>query len=130
MFIVDHPMELGLSWPSGYYTLFMASNEGTNECPQETGFQWRTGSVKIPLRLLSSSTIGTTHLISVEVSPYVPAVSSGITFRFCSKTQEPGSNYFSLKWPAGKYCILRKSVNPGQGTCPESKFFNVIDKRI
>ena len=45
----------------------------------------------------------------------------GVKFSFCSKVQDPSSEYFSPQWPPGRYCILRKSTDPGKGKCPPSK---------
>ena len=39
-------MELQLSWPSGYYSLFAAKqNDGTFLCPEGGGFQWKQGNI-------------------------------------------------------------------------------------
>ncbi|XP_073258586.1 uncharacterized protein [Porites lutea] len=108
---MDNPMELQLSWPSGYFSLFTASKDGTDVCPQGTGFKWRPGSVTDPNHVL----IASTNLEFIGVGAYV-----GVKYGFCTKTKEPGSSYFSQVWPSGKYCILRKSSNPGNPSCPKN----------
>ena len=105
-------MELQLSWPSGYFSLFTASKDSTDVCPQGTGFKWRSGSVTDQNHVL----IASTNLEFIGVGAYV-----GVKYGFCTKTKEPGSSYFSQVWPSGKYCILRKSSNPGNPSCPKSK---------
>ena len=111
-------MELKLSWPAGYYTLLTAAKDGTNVCPQETGFQWQTGSVTNRNRDIVAD--NKRELIGIK-----PAASGemglGVKYGFCTKIQDPGSKYFSQEWPIGKYCILRKSIDPGKGQCPKSK---------
>ena len=121
----DNPMELKLSWPSGYYTLYTAKEDSTNVCPQETGFQWNSGSVTDLNRIIHTENNG--NLIGIKEVPS-GEMRAGVKTGFCSKIQEPGSNYFSQEWPAGKYCILRKSTDPGQGTCPKGKSY--LGKRI
>ena len=112
-------MELKLSWPSGYYTLFTAQNDGNKVCPQGTGFQWQKGSVTNRNReFIKQST--NRQLIGIKAAPDGDW-ELGIKYGFCSKIQEPGRKYFSQKWPRGKYCILRKSTDPGQGKCPDGK---------
>ena len=39
-------MELQLSWPSGYYSLFAAKQNNTFLCPEGDGFQWKQGSIR------------------------------------------------------------------------------------
>ena len=121
----DNPMELQLSWPSGYYTLYTAKEDGTNVCPQEAGFQWNPGSVTDLNRIIHADNKG--NLIGMKAVPS-GELRAGVKTGFCSKIQEPGSNYFSQEWPAGKYCILRKSTDPGQGKCPKGKSY--LGKRI
>ena len=138
-------MMLRLSWPAGYYALYPAKlaislppslgntvaaailigaaaafvvTTGNNKCPQETGFQWREGSVTDPNLAIprnSNSAIDKIGIGTVNNR-------NEVEFSFCSKTRDPSSEYFSPQWPAGKYCILRKSIDPGQGECPPSKF--------
>ena len=111
-------MQLKLSWPSGYYTLYAAKEDGTNVCPPETGFQWSSGSVTDLNRIIVRENRG--NLIGIKAVPS-GEWRAGVKTEFCSKIQEPGSSYFSPEWPAGKYCILRKSTDPGQGKCPKGK---------
>lgn len=75
-------MELQLSWPSGYFSLFTASKDGTDVCPQGTGFKWRPGSVTDQNHVL----IASTNLESIGVGAYV-----GVKYGFCTKTKEPGN---------------------------------------
>ena len=120
-------MELQLSWPSGYYSLFAAINyrSHTPTCPQGTGFQWRPGSITDQNHIVFTS-------ISNLFSPLMIGIKQigetgdwenfgGVKYKFCTKTQDPGSQYFSQDWPKGRYCILRKSRNTREPTCPRSK---------
>ena len=117
--LADNPMQLTLSWPSGYYSLYSAQRDGSDVCPQESGFQWATGSVTNRNRLIPESANG--NLIGIKEAPSGGDFNAGVKFGFCTKIKDSGSNYFSPKWPAGKYCILRKSKDPGQGKCPDGK---------
>ena len=126
IFSADNPMELQLSWPSGYYSLFGAMNyPSPPTCPQGTGFQWRPGSITDQNHIVSTS-------ISNLLSPLMIGIEEigetgdwenfgGVKYEFCTKTQDPGSQYFSQDWPKGRYCILRKSRNTREPKCPRSK---------
>ena len=113
-------MKLRLAWPTGYYSLYIAKKNDTQVFPQETGFKWIDGSATERNRIFSPmpsakylSMIG----IGIEREREV-----GVKFSFCSKIDDPSSEYFSSQWPPGRYCILRKSTDPGKGKCPPSKF--------
>ena len=120
-------MELQLSWPSGYYSLFGAKNyPSPPTCPQGTGFQWRPGSITDQNHIVSTA-------ISNLLSPLMIGIEEigetedwenfgGVKYEFCTKTEDPGSQYFSQDWPKGRYCILRKSRNTREPKCPRSKF--------
>ncbi|XP_078367256.1 uncharacterized protein LOC144651218 [Oculina patagonica] len=111
----DNPMKLRLAWPAGYYSLYTAKTSGAKVCPKETGFQWSEGSVTERNRFFwpepSSNTFSGIAFESFSDR-------SGVKFSFCSKTENPSSEYFSPQWPKGRYCILRKSTDPGHGQCP------------
>ncbi|XP_078363853.1 uncharacterized protein LOC144648092 [Oculina patagonica] len=109
----DNPMKLRLAWPAGYFSLYTAKASGANVCPQRTGFQWSEGNVTNRNRgFWPNPPEESLSMIGFGID------GSGITFSFCSKTENPSSEYFSPQWPLGRYCILRKSNDPGQGKCP------------
>ena len=118
-------MELTLSWPSGYYSLYSAQRDGNDVCPEESGFQWTDGSVTNRMRWIADS--ANRNLVGIKEAPSGEH-KMGVKFGFCTKIKESGSKYFSPKWPRGKYCILRKSTDPGQGKCPDGKL--EIVKRV
>ena len=131
IFSADNPMELQLSWPSGYYSLFgaMNSHSRTPTCPQGTGFQWRPGSITDQNHILSKkiSNLPSYWMINIEEIGETGETGDwenlgGVKYEFCTKTQDPGSQYFSQDWPKGRYCILRKSRNTREPKCPRSKF--------
>ncbi len=115
----DNPMKLPLAWPVGYFSLYTAKSSGANVCPQGTGFQWSEGSVTNQNRgIWPVPPAKSLSMIGFEGQRY----RTGVKFSFCSKTEDPSSEYFSPQWPPGRYCILRKSNNPLQAKCPPSKF--------
>ena len=112
-------MKLRLAWPTGYYSLYIATKNGAHVFPQETGFQWIDGSVTERNRFFwPEPSAKSLSMIGFEGSPD----KLGVKFSFCSKVENPSSEYFSPQWPPGRYCILRKSTDPGKGKCPPSKF--------
>ena len=115
----DNPMELQLSWPSGYYSLFATTKDGNDVCPQESGFRWQPGSVTDQ----NHGTIKANKYELIGIQDHIASAGwdKGVKYGFCTKTQDPGSSYFSQDWPKGKYCILRKSIDPGNPKCPKSK---------
>lgn len=116
-------MKLRLSWPTGYYSLYIAKRNGAHVFPQETGFQWSDGSVTERNRFFwPEPTAKSLSMIGFEGS----RDKLGVKFLFCSKAENPSSEYFSPQWPPGRYCILRKSTDPGKGKCPPSKFFSLF----
>ena len=123
----DNPMELQLSWPSGYYSLFAAidGTSLTKVCPQETGFQWRPGSITDQNHIVFTSLPTLMSSIKIDIiqidEPGDWEKFGGVKYEFCTKTQDPGSQYFSQDWPKGRYCILRKSRNTREPKCPSSK---------
>ncbi|KAL9974323.1 hypothetical protein ACROYT_G011345 [Oculina patagonica] len=111
----DNPMKLPLAWPVGYFSLYTAKSSGANVCPQGTGFQWSEGSVTNQNRgIWPVPPAKSLSMIGFEGQRY----RTGVKFSFCSKTEDPSSEYFSPQWPPGRYCILRKSNNPLQAKCP------------
>lgn len=113
-------MKLRLAWPTGYFSLYTAKATSAKACPQGTGFQWSEGSVTNQNRgFWPEPPAKSLSMIAFEGHSDRP----GVKFSFCSKTKNPSSEYFSPQWPPGRYCILRKSTDPGQGKCPPSKFF-------
>ena len=117
-------MELQLSWPSGYYSLFGAlNNPSTPTCPQGTGFQWRPGSITDQNHILTTSSFNLFAPLMIAINyNEIGENLGGVKYEFCTKTQDPGSQYFSQDWPKGRYCILRKSRNTREPKCPRSKF--------
>lgn len=118
-----------MSWPSGNYALFAAKKDGTEVCPQETGFQWYDGSVTDRnQRIYRRSNKDNGDLIGIEDDLTRSGdFDVGVKFRFCSKIEDTDSEYFSPEWPKGRYCIVRKSA--GTEKCPKSKldnFFSAI----
>ena len=121
-------MELQLSWPSGYYSLFAANDQPffTKACPQGTGFQWRPGSITDQNHIVFTKPNEIARL-KIKIKQIGEPTRNrenfgGVKYEFCTKTQDPGSQYFSQDWPKGRYCILRKSRNTREPKCPRSKF--------
>ena len=127
IFSADNPMELQLSWPSGYYSLFAAIYDTslTKACPQGTGFQWRSGSITDQNHVIFTFEPNIVALFRIDIKeigkPEDWENFGGVKYEFCTKTQDPGSQYFSQDWPKGRYCILRKSRNTREPKCPRSK---------
>ena len=122
-------MELQLSWPSGYYSLFAAIDDTsfTKACPQGTGFQWRPGSITDQNHIIKFTSVPnskTASKIDIKLIGETGDLEKlgGVKYEFCTKIQDPGSQYFSQDWPKGRYCILRKSRNTREPKCPRSKF--------
>lgn len=89
-------MELQLSWPSGYYTQFAATDDTslTKVCPQETGFQWRPGSITDQNHIFTSLlTLMSSLKINIKRvgKPEDWETFGGVKYEFCTKTQDPGS---------------------------------------
>ena len=128
IFSADNPMELQLSWPSGYYSLFAAVDHPgyTKVCPQGTGFQWRPGSITDQNHIIFTSLPTLMASLKINIKQIGKTGDwenfGGVKYEFCTKTQDPGSQYFSQDWPKGRYCILRKSRNTREPKCPRSKF--------
>ena len=96
----------------------------TRSLPQErmekrSGFQWQPGSVTDQNHGFAASTKN--ELIGIRDHTTSAEWDKGIKYGFCTKTQDPSGNYFSQDWPKGKYCILRKSIDPKNPKCPKSK---------
>ena len=121
-------MELQLSWPSGYYSLFAAVDHPvfTKACPQGTEFQWRPGSITDQNHIVIRPETHVIAQLMIDIKQIGETGDwenfGGVKYEFCTKTQDPGSQYFSQDWPKGRYCILRKSRNTREPKCPRSKF--------
>ena len=120
-------MELQLSWPSGYYSLFAATHDTslTKVCPQGIGFQWRHGSITDQNHIIFTSLPTLMASLKINIKQIGKTGDwenfGGVKYEFCTKTQDPGSQYFSQDWPKGRYCILRKSRNTREPKCPRRK---------
>ena len=108
-------MTIPFLWPRGTYGL----PKPKSGCPKEekgSGFVWHEGSryhdtpTFFPVNEWSNPYDLAGFYGKENVQPY-----------FCIKTQQ-GSSKFSLPWPKGKYCILKK------GKCPSGK--NLLIKVI
>ena len=113
--ISDPKVTIPLLWPRGTYGLPMPKSG----CPKEekgSGFVWHWGS-----RYHDTPSF---FPVNEWSNPYDLAGFYGkenVQPFFCIKTQ-PGSSKFSLSWPKGEYCILKK------GKCPSGK--NLFIKAI
>ena len=108
-------MSIPFLWPRGTYGL----PKPKSGCPKEekgSGFVWHEGSryhdtpTFFPVNEWSNPFDLAGFYGKENVRPY-----------FCIKTQQ-GSSKFSLPWPKGEYCILKK------GKCPSGK--NLLIKAI
>lgn len=76
-------MELQLSWPSGYYSLFAAKHNDTFLCPEGDGFQWKQGSITVQHHIFFPYT-----LIDDKLKIGIKKVSHQVLINFVIKYRE------------------------------------------
>ena len=105
--ISDPEVRIPLTWPLGTYGLPMPKAG----CPKGTKVIWHEGT-----RYQDTEDAWGKNYWSNPYDLAGRVWKNDMEQKFCMKTLAKASEY-SLAWPKGQYCILKK------GPCPEGEFF-------